>query len=370
MESRNIVIACGGTGGHLFPGLAVAEELQRRGHRVLIIKSEKPIDEIATRDRTEFQYATLPAIGFPGFSPKLPGFFLKLWSGYRQCRKIYGQFTPDIVLGMGGFTSAVPLYCGRKAKAGTLVHESNAVPGKANRLNAVFSDVVMLGYADCSRHFPKSRTMVTGTPVRAALKNPPGKQDARRELGLDVGYPVLLIMGGSQGAQGINHALADYVLSDQFPVKRWQVLHLAGAGNAGELARRYEERGVRGKALEFCDRMDLALAAADTIVSRSGASSLAEIAFFGLPSLLIPYPYATDDHQTRNAEIPADRGASFILEECDADPGTVGRLLSPLLSNDDQRRKMSEAAREMSPAEAEEAIADEVEALIEKRQKR
>jgi UDP-N-acetylglucosamine--N-acetylmuramyl-(pentapeptide) pyrophosphoryl-undecaprenol N-acetylglucosamine transferase len=364
MEPKNIVIACGGTGGHLFPGLAVAEELQRRGHRLLIIKSEKRIDEIATQGRDEFEYATLPAVGFPGLSPRLPVFAWKLFNGWHRCRQIYADFQPNAVLGMGGFTSTVPLVVGKQSRAVTLVHESNAIPGKANKLNARFSNVVMLGLEEAGRHFKQGKTRVTGTPVRGALKQPREKQPARRELGLDVGYPVLLITGGSQGAHGLNVALADFVCSRHFPKNRWQVLHLAGENDTPELRERYEQAGIRGKVLEFCDRMDLAFTAGDAVVSRSGASSLAEISYFGLPSLLIPYPYATGDHQTLNAGIPAEQGAAVMLEENETDTDLLARHLLPVLIDDDRRAKMAQAAKNLNPPDAEVIIADEVESLL------
>ena len=147
---RRVAIACGGTGGHLFPGLAVAEVLRGRGWEVMVLVSEKQIDAVATAGREkEFRIATLPSVGLPSplLSAKLPGFFLGLWRATRSCRAMFRDFRPDAVLGMGGFTSTPPILAARGLRRPSLVHESNAIPGKANRLNARLASAVLVGFA-------------------------------------------------------------------------------------------------------------------------------------------------------------------------------------------------------------------------------
>jgi len=166
----NAVIACGGTGGHLFPGLAVAETLRDRGHEVMLFVSEKEIDTVALSGHAEFRFEKLPTIGLPSpFSPTIFGFLRRFNESLSLCRSIYRQFKPQVVLGMGGFTSTAPVLAGRMRGAATFIHESNAIPGKANRLTARMVRAVLLGFKECAPFFPKARTEVTGTPIRTGL---------------------------------------------------------------------------------------------------------------------------------------------------------------------------------------------------------
>ncbi len=191
----NAVIACGGTGGHLFPGIAVAEVLQNRGHEVMLLVSEKDIDALALSGRTNFQVEKLPTVGLPSlFSPALFGFTRRFVESLSLCRSIYRKFNPHAVLGMGGFTSTAPVLAGRFRGIPTFIHESNAVPGKANRWTARAVNAVMLGFKECAPFFPKTRTEVTGTPVRTELVRL-DRADSRRKLGLREDLPTLLAAG-------------------------------------------------------------------------------------------------------------------------------------------------------------------------------
>src|SRR5213080_1239498 len=203
----NVVIACGGTGGHLFPGLAVAEVMRARGHEVLLFISEKEIDSLAVSKHPEFRFEKLPTIGLPSpFSPAIVRFMQRFNESLSAARCIYRSFNPNVVLGMGGFTSTAPVLAGRMRKIPTFIHESNAIPGKANRMTARMVQAVMLGFKECAPFFPKTHTEVTGTPVRTELVRL-DRRVARRKLGLDEELLTLLVMGGSQGASGINQAL-------------------------------------------------------------------------------------------------------------------------------------------------------------------
>ena len=204
----NFVIAAGGTGGHLFPGLAVGEVLRRRGHEVMLFTSEKEIDALATRERTEFRIEKLPGIGLPRlFSPALFFFLRSFKQGLDRCRALYREFEPNAVLGMGGFTSTAPILAGRLRRIPTFLHESNAIPGKANRLNARLARTILLGFRECAAHFRQARCEVTGTPIRQALAERVPKAEALAAFGLDPARRTLLAMGGSQGARGINRAV-------------------------------------------------------------------------------------------------------------------------------------------------------------------
>jgi hypothetical protein len=191
-------IACGGTGGHLFPGLAVAEVLRAQGHEVLLFVSEKEVDARALRAHPDLPSKKLPSIGLPSvFSPAMVTFLRRLWESLRKCGTAYDADRPHAVLGMGGFTSIAPLMAARRRGIPAYLHESNVIPGKANRLAARFCRAVLLGFDDCAKHFPKRPTQVTGTPIRRELAaNAPTREEARRALGLDPERTTLLVMGG------------------------------------------------------------------------------------------------------------------------------------------------------------------------------
>src|ERR1700722_5580022 len=204
----NVAIACGGTGGHLFPGLAVAEVFKNRGHEVLLLISEKQIDAIAVGNRKEFRIQKIPAVGLTKLvSLQFFSFLAKFMNGLLACLRLYRSFKPDAVLGMGGFTSTGPILAGRITGLPTFIHESNAIPGKANRLNAFLSQKVLLGFEECARYFPNKVVEVTGTPIRDSLRNPVDRCRALQHLSLENGLQTVLVMGGSQGAHGINEAV-------------------------------------------------------------------------------------------------------------------------------------------------------------------
>src|SRR5437764_6748256 len=166
----NAVIACGGTGGHLFPGIAVAEVLRDRGHEVMLLISEKDIDALALSGRTNFRVEKLPTVGLPSaFSPAFFGFIHRFYESLSLCRSLYRKFKPQVVLGMGGFTSTAPVLAGRIRGIATFIHESNSIPGKANRLTARRVNTVMLGCRECAPFFPDTHTEVSATSVRTEL---------------------------------------------------------------------------------------------------------------------------------------------------------------------------------------------------------
>jgi UDP-N-acetylglucosamine--N-acetylmuramyl-(pentapeptide) pyrophosphoryl-undecaprenol N-acetylglucosamine transferase len=210
---------------------------------------------------------------------------------------------------MGGFTSTAPVIAGRMRGIPTFIHESNAFPGKANRHTARFVRVVLLGFRECATYFPKAQTEFTGTPIRSTLRRM-DRKEALEKLGLHPGIPTLLVMGGSQGASGINQALIKAMPSLQnIPL---QVIHLSGSRDERLLEDNYRRENIPAHVAAFHHRMEEVYSAADFVIARAGAASLAELAAFALPALLIPYPYAADDHQTRNAEIFVGRTPLFF----------------------------------------------------------
>lgn len=355
-----IVIAGGGTGGHLFPALAVGEVLRERGHEVLIFISEKEIDALATKDRGEFRFEKLPGVGMPKlFSPAIFGFLKRFNEGLAPCRAIYKEFQPDAVLGMGGFTSTAPILAGKLRKIPTFVHESNAIPGKANRLNARMSNVVLLGFAECARYFPKSRCEVTGTPIRGTLAARLPKEQALAAFGLQSGKKTLLVMGGSQGAHGINEAVLKALPA--FKAAGLQVIHLAGRQDEQTVLASYQREAIPAYVAAFHHRMEEAYSAADCAIARSGAASLAELSYFAIPSILIPYPHAAENHQALNAEIFDRAGAATVLTEVETTGEMLADKVRGLVEDPARLEQMSECVRRLAPINAAGRVADVIE---------
>ena len=355
----NAIIACGGTGGHLFPGIAVAEVLRERGHDVLLFVSEKEIDSLALSTRSQFRFEKLPTVGFPSlYSPRIFGFVRRFTESVSACRSIYQKFKPQVVLGMGGFTSTAPILAGRLRGISTLVHESNAIPGKANRLAAKMVGAVLLGFKEAAQFFPKVRTEITGTPIRNELQRL-DRQTARQKLGLEANVTTMLVMGGSQGASGINQAIIKSLsLLKNAPM---QVIHLSGTRDERLVADNYRREQIPAVVAAFHHHMEEVYSAADFAVARSGAASLAELAFFGLPSILVPFPYAADDHQTRNAEIFARAGAAFVLKESELTPELLSQKIREMVDSPDQVRRMSERSASLAPRDAASRVANTME---------
>jgi UDP-N-acetylglucosamine--N-acetylmuramyl-(pentapeptide) pyrophosphoryl-undecaprenol N-acetylglucosamine transferase len=362
------LIACGGTGGHLFPGLAVAEALMARQHEVRLLVSEKAIDQAAlaaltnSSDHSRFGVRTISAVGL-GTSSQLIRFCCRLARSTRDCAALCEEFRPDAVLGMGGFTSAPAILAARWRHAPALIHESNAVPGKANRWVGRFVDHVAVGLAECGRFFGRKPVTVTGTPVRAVLRR--GKvTDARERLGLERGRLTILVMGGSQGAHAINETMACALpwLNDW--TDKTQFVHLSGPALCGKgLGEAYEKNGFPAKVMSFCNEMELAYSAADLVIARAGAATLTEIAAFGLPSILIPLPQAAGNHQWHNARAFERAGAARLLEQSQltglhAQTGErLGAAIAGLLRDESERQRMTAAARSLSVTDAAERIA-------------
>ena len=357
-----IAIACGGTGGHLFPGLAVAEELRERGHDTLLLISPKQIDAIALEGAKEQQSHALPGIGWPGFlSPRIFKFVVSLLSSWRECGRVYRDFQPTAVVGMGGFTSAIPLLLGRRLHLPTLIHESNAIPGRVTRMIAPWVNKTLLGFDGCANYLRRAHCVVTGTPVRRGL----GRIDravAAEKFGLNPALSIVLIMGGSQGAHGINQLVLKTLPMWNTEREQVQFIHLAGQADANIAEINYRRQRLTAVVQAFSTDMEHFYSLADVVISRSGAASLTELSHYGLPSVLIPYPAAADDHQTCNARIFEQAGAARILVESKTTPETLYQAVAELLANQPGRRRMAEAARGLAGDNAAQRVAEEIEA--------
>jgi UDP-N-acetylglucosamine--N-acetylmuramyl-(pentapeptide) pyrophosphoryl-undecaprenol N-acetylglucosamine transferase len=352
----NFVIAAGGTGGHLFPGLAVGEVLIARGHSAMLVVSEKEIDAVATQGRAEFRLEKVAGVGLQGKSPvALLKFALKFHDGLKQCHRLFADFQPRAVIGMGGFTSLAPILAGRKRGIPRFVHDSNAIPGKANKLNARFCTEVLLGFEECARFFPGSKCVVTGTPIRSALARRVERVEASKAFQLDPAKRTLLVMGGSQGARGINDALAAALPA--LKESGLQIIHFTGRDDEVRMRSEYAVAGVPAFVAAFFHEMEKAYSAADLAIARSGAASLTELSHFALPSILIPYPHAAEDHQTLNAQIFERGGAAILVQQRDLSPDVLASKILECLEPA-RLAEMSGRSAALAPRDAASRVAD------------
>ncbi len=352
------MIACGGTGGHLFPGIAVAEAMEARGHETLLLISEKAIDREASKKYAHLRFEAVPAVAKPPtLSPRMIPFLFKLWTTTRRCRRLLREFGADAVLGMGGFTSLPPVLAGHRLGLKTFVHDSNAVPGRSNVMTSRFCTRVLLGMRAAEEFFPNSEVSVVGTPVRGELVSLPARGDAARALGLDPARPVVAVVGGSQGAKHLNTLVAQAAALMAGEV---QFFHAAGPGDYERVAALAKGRdGYR--VVAFCERMADVYAVADLMVCRSGASSLTETAHAGVPSLLVPYPHAADDHQSKNAEVFAHAGAARMWQERDLTAEALAAEMTAILGDEEVLATMAKSARGLAVADAAGRVCEAIE---------
>jgi UDP-N-acetylglucosamine--N-acetylmuramyl-(pentapeptide) pyrophosphoryl-undecaprenol N-acetylglucosamine transferase len=359
-----VAVACGGTGGHLFPGLAVAEELTRRGCDIQLLISPKDVDQQAVRSAVGMEVVTLPAVGLT--RGRWLAFARGCLKSYVLSRRCFSQRAPQAVLGMGGFTSVPPVLAGKAVGAVTFLHESNTIPGRANRWLARLVDQAFVGFPSSADRLRARQIATTGTPVRPQFE-PTDAASCRMALGLHPERPTLLIMGGSQGARAINDLVLRALPQLIHGEPELQFLHLTGANEADKVRAAYQQRLAKAVVLPFLTEMELALGAASVAVSRAGASSLAECAAMRVPSILIPYPHAADDHQRANARAYAHAGAAWLLEPHQATGEQLATLVLGLLHDPEAHRHMREELERWHAPQAAAVIAEKMLGLMQAR---
>jgi len=353
-----VMIAGGGTGGHTSPASAIIQELRRRDPKLYAqwVGKAGAIEERVARS-IDVPFRPLPAAGWPRkLSVKQISTIAKNVASLSLALRYVRSFQPQLVIGVGGYVSLPLLFAAQLLGVPTFIHEQNKRLGVANRFLAKRATRIFLSFEDSIGNFPADRAEVVGNPVRAGFLNPPSRDGAKRSLGLDTRRPLVLVVGGSQGAQSINRAVGSCVQS--LPPDTAQFLWMTGAHSLEQAQQDAANASVPVQVRGFIDDMVTACAAADLIISRAGASSTAEIAAIGRASILIPYPHATDDHQTGNAQAFVDAGASVLMRDADCTPESLAALLKELLSDGGRRAAMEQGALSLARPHAAEVIAD------------
>ncbi|MFJ4710573.1 UDP-N-acetylglucosamine--N-acetylmuramyl-(pentapeptide) pyrophosphoryl-undecaprenol N-acetylglucosamine transferase [Streptomyces sp. NPDC088785] len=359
----SVVIGAGGTGGHIYPGLALADALRRAvpGAAISFVGTERGLETRLVPD-AGYRLHTVDMIPFdPALGARrylLPAALMK--SG-AQCRTILRAQGAHIAVGMGGYPSAPVIVGARMTGLPSLIHESNAVPGRANRFAARLTPHIAVAFDRSRAHLPGgTRALTTGMPIaaalagldRAALRDP-----ARRALGVPDGARLVLVNGGSLGAARLTDAAVGLAA-------RWRTrddVHLlikTGPAALDDTRRRL--LGTPAAAVPYLDRMDLAYAAADLVVCRAGSATVAELATTRVPAVLVPYPHAPGDHQTHNARVLSDAGAGLLLPDGRATPEALAALVEPLLADPARLAAMAAAAPGGPHAGAAGLLADHV----------
>ncbi len=348
-----LVIAGGGTGGHVFPGIAVAEALSAiTPLEVLWIGTDRDV-EVRALASTPWIHRTLKVMPIKGtgIADKIRAVFTLPAATIRAMAWLR-EFSPHVVLGVGGYVSGPVMLAARSFRIPSAIHEQNAVPGLANRMASRFADRVFLTYSESAGYFRNVETELTGNPVRRSIIQA-GRTDSTEE-------PSILILGGSQGATALNRITAAAVRSLWQSGRKISVIHQTGTDAAEETAEYYKKEGIDVDVRPFIRDMAAAYGRASLVISRAGATTLAEITALGRPSILIPYPYAADNHQEKNASAMAEAGASIMFRESDIGAVRLAGEIEKIITDSERLKRMSQAAWELGRRDAAAHIAGEL----------
>jgi len=356
-----IALACGGTGGHIFPGLATAHALRARGHAVTLWLSGKPGEEEATRD-WDGPKLTVPSEGLPSRpSPAALRALWRLWRATRRCGELMDRERPDGLLAMGSYASIGPVFAARKRGVPVTLHEANVIPGRAIRLLYRRAAAVAAVFEETRFHLHGREIAVTGLPLRpdiarAAAEPPPPRPP-------DAPFAVLVV-GGSRGAHRLNELAARALPDAAARGQRLRALHLAGREDEEAVRERYRAQGLDADVRAFRHDMAAAYRQADLAICRAGAATCAELLAFGLPALLVPYPFAIRRHQLANARAMEKMGAADLVEEADLESEWLAQYIVGVARAPARLARMRTAALKHARLDAAEALAKVVERTL------
>lgn len=364
-----ILIAGGGTGGHIYPGITLAQTLKKKdpSHEILFVGTERGL-EADVVPRAGFDVHLLKLSGIPRrLSWKMLLAMVRAGRGMFETVKLIRLFRPDVVVGTGGYVCGPVVLSAALMGLPTVIHEQNAFPGITNRILGRFVRRVFLGYGAAAKYFSAKKIRVTGNPIREAIGAVPRGEAAER-LGVYQSNTTMMVFGASQGARSINQALLESLPTIGLKYPELQILWITGQSNyetvKENLAKILDEKSRRTiHVWPYLYNMPDAFAVSDFVIGRAGAISLAEITRQGLPAILVPYPHATGDHQTYNAKVLGDAGAAWVVADRSFNAGVLMDYLRQFMDDPVRREKMRLASLELSHPSAAEDLADEVIAL-------
>jgi UDP-N-acetylglucosamine--N-acetylmuramyl-(pentapeptide) pyrophosphoryl-undecaprenol N-acetylglucosamine transferase len=365
MEDKSFFFAGGGTGGHIYPAIAVAQQIAiiDPSAKIHFFCSNRSIDTYILR-QAGFEYTVLPARGFSVRPKRLINFCRSLLYSYKIAKKAICLDWNTVVIGVGGFVSAPVCLAAHKHKVPIALLNVDIVPGRANKLNARWADEIFVQFKETEQYFArrKKKISVVGCPIRSGFRDPKPER-VIEQLGLDRDKKILLITGASSGSQNINDTI--YLLLGRLAAfaDDWQIVHVAGKNNFEKVYSQYSDAKISHKVISYFDDMPDLLAAADLVIGRSGAVSVAEFAAAAVPSICMPYPYHKDKHQYLNAGKLVEVGAAIIVDDL---PNKKDRSewlweeLEKLMKDQKVRQVMKEGCRIVANPDADRKIAEQL----------
>ncbi|MBO0452793.1 undecaprenyldiphospho-muramoylpentapeptide beta-N-acetylglucosaminyltransferase [Candidatus Enterococcus murrayae] len=352
-----ILVTGGGTGGHIYPALAFIRYVQK-------IQPDSEFLYVGTHRGLENKI--VPETGISFKTIKIQGFKRKLSldnlktvqlfiESIRRSKEILREFQPDVVIGTGGYVSGSVVYAAARMKIPTIVHEQNSVPGITNKFLSHFADKIGICFPDAKQYFPEAKTVLVGNP-RAQEVVTSGKSDVLEQYGLLPDVPTVLIFGGSQGALKINQAVIQAL--PQFSQKEYQVLYASGDRYYNEISEKFDVGKIsRNLSLQpYIKNMTDVMANVDLLIGRAGATSIAEFTALGLPAILIPSPYVTNDHQTKNAQSLVNAGAVRMIADADLTGENLVNAVDEIMKDSEKREIMAKASRQEGIPDAAERL--------------
>jgi len=369
-KSHKFILSGGGTGGHIYPAIAIADEIKRR---------EPAAEFLFVGAINKMEMQKVPAAGFPikglwisglsrKFSLDLLLFPLKFLRSLWNSRKIISSFQPDIAIGTGGFASGPVLFAASHMGIPTLLQEQNSYPGITNKKLAKRASAVCVAYDGLDKIFKNKKVINTGNPIRNELfKSMPTKEEALTFFGLKKEYKTILSVGGSLGSRNKNKAWEEQI--DKIKNKKVQLIWQTGSIDFERLKGNEKLKADNIKIIEFIHDMRMAYAAADIIVSRAGAIAISELCLAGKPVVLMPLPWAAEDHQTKNAEALVRKNAAFMIKDSEANEKLVPVVLA-LLKDEQKQNEMSKNIKRLAKPNATREIVDEIFSILKKQSKK
>ncbi|MFO7823517.1 MAG: undecaprenyldiphospho-muramoylpentapeptide beta-N-acetylglucosaminyltransferase [Cyclobacterium sp.] len=364
-ETYRIIISGGGTGGHVYPAIAIARAWNEK-------YPESEVLFVGAEGKMEMQ--KVPEAGYKIEGLRIAGlqrrltlenlwFPFKVLDSLQKAKKLIKNFNPHLVVGVGGYASGPVLFAAQRKKVPTLIQEQNSYAGLTNKVLAKNADTICVAYPDMDRYFPADKIRYTGNPVRKDILDITDKKErALKHFGLQASKPVILSIGGSLGARTLNQALLQHM--KEFDKKGYQVLWQTGKFYHQEVSRKVTESGLKNiHPMEFIREMDLAYAAATLVISRSGALSVSELSLVGKPVIFIPSPNVAEDHQTKNAMAFVSQNAALLLKDSEAITN-LAPMVHNLLQDPEKQQSLSDAIKTLAKPEAAKEIVHAMENLL------
>lgn len=360
-EPRTYIFAGGGTGGHLFPGVAVAQELRELdpAARLLFVGSDKELEQ-SIFSRLQLEHRSLPVESLRSLTRHPVRFVTRNWQAWRVARRWIRELQPAVVVGLGGYASAPIVWAASRIRIPVVLLEQNVIPGRTTRLLSGSSKMVCTSFAEAIRHLPHGTSIeVTGNPVRREIAELHNIRPERK-------HQELLILGGSQGADRLNDAVLGAVSELRNELSDWHIVHQSGLRQIESLRSAYRDLRLNATVEPFFDDMKERYQSASLVISRAGATTLAELTCCGLPMILVPYPQAADDHQRANAISLRDNNAAVIVEHKPSPADTAQDLstqLAAIIASPEMRQQLSDAAYHLAKPDAAAVVARRIQSL-------